>query len=82
MPCMGGGMLRLHIAVGAYHDHRHIRSEDCAWEQVQESPDAYREVTLPFIEAIPASRTQWVHNILAGTVISLSLGCFLHGADV
>eukprot|EP00884_Botryococcus_braunii_P020463 jgi/Botrbrau1/70/Bobra.0022s0062.1 len=31
---------------------------------VRESPEEYREITLPYIESIPASRIQWVYNIL------------------
>ncbi|KAL0090210.1 HIT-like domain-containing protein [Phycomyces blakesleeanus] len=34
---------------------------------VSETPALYRNVTLPFIESIPASRTKWVQNILDGT---------------
>ena len=37
--------------------------------QIHERPEDYQEVTLPFIEAIPASRTQWVRNILDGKVV-------------
>ncbi|KAI9025820.1 HIT-like domain-containing protein [Phycomyces nitens] len=34
---------------------------------VAETPALYQTVTLPFVKAIPASRTKWVQNILDGT---------------
>ncbi|CED83580.1 Uncharacterized conserved protein [Phaffia rhodozyma] len=33
---------------------------------VRETPELYNKVTLPFIQSFPASRTQWVRNILNG----------------
>lgn len=36
--------------------------------QVSESPQLYHDRVLPFIEAIPALRIAWVHNILAKKV--------------
>ena len=33
---------------------------------LRETPSVYREVTLPAVEAIPASDIQWVYNILDG----------------
>ncbi len=32
--------------------------------QVQETPELYKAVVLPHIESFPASRLQWVYNIL------------------
>ena len=32
--------------------------------QVQESPEQYFDITLPYIQSMPASRLQWVYNIL------------------
>ena len=51
--------------------------------QVRESPGEYRDVTLPFIKAIPPARLQWVHNILqkqAGLLMphATALPCMLH----
>ena len=43
------------------------------YKQVHESPEDYKAVTLPFIEAIPAARTQWVQNILDGKASTVSL---------
>ena len=40
----------------------HLRSLPCV--QVQETPELYMAVVLPHIESIPASRLQWVYNIL------------------
>ena len=36
--------------------------------QIQETPELYRDVTLPYIESFPPSRIQWVYNILDKTV--------------
>jgi m7GpppX diphosphatase len=33
---------------------------------VHETPALYKQITLPYILAFPASRTQWVYNILNG----------------
>lgn len=32
--------------------------------QIRETPELYREVTLPYIQRFSASRIKWVHNIL------------------
>lgn len=40
--------------------------------QVSESPDEYRDITLPYIEAIPQARLQWVYNILQKKVAMLT----------
>lgn len=36
--------------------------------QVQETPEMYSQVTLPYIQSIPESHIQWVYNILARKV--------------
>jgi len=33
---------------------------------VHETPELYRSVVLPWVDAIPPERIQWVHNILQG----------------
>lgn len=33
---------------------------------IRETADLYERVTRPFIEALPATKTEWVHNILDG----------------
>ncbi|KAG1439762.1 hypothetical protein G6F56_012181 [Rhizopus delemar] len=33
---------------------------------LKETPEDYQQLTLPYIQSIPASRTQWVKNILNG----------------
>ncbi|KDQ10325.1 hypothetical protein BOTBODRAFT_36426 [Botryobasidium botryosum FD-172 SS1] len=35
---------------------------------IRETPELYREVTKPYIDAFPPSRIQWVYNILSHTV--------------
>ncbi|KAJ1302195.1 hypothetical protein OPQ81_001021 [Rhizoctonia solani] len=36
-----------------------------SWTMVRESPQLYAEVVKPYINAFPASRLQWVYNILS-----------------
>ncbi|KAK9793487.1 hypothetical protein WJX73_002981 [Symbiochloris irregularis] len=46
---------------------KHISKHQAqSYSMIHETPEDYRSVVLPFIEAIPANRTQWVDNILAG----------------
>ncbi|KAL7415086.1 HIT-like domain-containing protein [Mrakia frigida] len=33
---------------------------------IRETPELYQSIVLPYIQSIPASRTQWVRNILSG----------------
>lgn len=51
--------------------------------QVRESPEMYRDVTLPHIESIPEAHIKWVHNILERKVrcrqTSASLRRWLRG---
>ena len=54
-----------HCAKQQFHAPSDWRMHTAA--QVSESPADYRAVTLPFIEAMPQSRLQWVYNILDKT---------------
>ncbi|KAI7833058.1 HIT-like domain-containing protein [Kickxella alabastrina] len=44
------------------------RRQQCKW--VSETPEKYATITRPFIDAQPASRLQWVYNILSKQVES------------
>ena len=54
---------------------RHIAHCSSFWLQVAETPDMYATVVRPYIDSIPASRIQWVYNILEKKVNALS---YLH----
>lgn len=37
------------------------------WVTIRETPQMFREATLPYVESIPESRNKWVQNIFDGT---------------
>ena len=55
----------------------HIISLQAPWLQVSETPEMYAAIMKPYIESIPASRIQWVYNILAKTVSDLVMPALL-----
>ena len=44
---------------------RHVRKHtDQSFHMVVETKEAYRMITKPFIESVPAENIEWVYNIL------------------
>ena len=48
----------------------HMLNSRIPWLQVPETPEMYDAIVKPYIDSIPASRIQWVYNILEKKVVN------------